>query len=69
MTALYKIAIFAKEKYGGLPMIFSGGVMSNSIIRKEFEEKLGAGFAEPEFSADNAAGIALLAAEYHKRTL
>lgn len=69
MTALYKTALFAKEKFGGLPMIFSGGVMSNSIIRKEFEEKLGAGFAEPEFSADNAAGIALLAAEYHKRTL
>lgn len=66
MTALYKMACFAKENYGGLPMIFSGGVMSNSIIRAEFEEKLGAGFAEPEFSADNAAGIALLAA---KRTL
>lgn len=63
MTALYKIAAYAKENYGELPMIFSGGVMSNSIIRAEFEEKLGAGFAEPEFSADNAAGIALLAAK------
>lgn len=66
MTALYKMACFAKENYGELPMIFSGGVMSNSIIRAEFEKKLGASFAEPEFSADNAAGIALLAA---KRTL
>lgn len=66
MTALYKIALFAKEKYGDLPMIFSGGVMSNKIIREEFEKTLGAGFATPEFSADNAAGIALLA---HKRTI
>ena len=66
MTALYKIALFAKEKYGDLPMIFSGGVMSNKIIREEFEKTLGAGFAAPEFSADNAAGIALLA---HKRTI
>lgn len=60
MTALYKTAIFAREEYGDLPMIFSGGVMSNRIIREEFEKTLGASFAEPEFSADNAAGIALL---------
>ena len=40
--------------------------MSNKIIREEFEKTLGAGFAAPEFSADNAAGIALLA---HKRTI
>lgn len=61
MTALYKTALWAKENYGDLPMIFSGGVMSNSIIKKEFTEKLGAYFAEPVFSADNAAGTAILA--------
>lgn len=61
MTALYKMAEWARENYGNLPMIFSGGVMSNSIIKKEFTEKLGAGFAEPIFSADNAAGTAILA--------
>ena len=61
MTALYKMAVWAKENYGDLPMIFSGGVMSNSIIKKEFTEKLNASFAEPVFSADNAAGTAILA--------
>ncbi|MCQ2484598.1 MAG: peptidase M22 [Clostridia bacterium] len=61
MTALYKMAEWARENYGNLPMIFSGGVMSNSIIKKEFTEKLSAGFAEPIFSADNAAGTAILA--------
>lgn len=66
MTALDKMADYVKDNYGDLPMIFSGGVMSNKIIREEFEENFGAGFATPEFSADNAAGIALLT---HKRTL
>ena len=64
MTALYKMALWARENYGELPMIFSGGVMSNSIIKKEFTEKLNAGFAEPVFSADNAAGTAILASIY-----
>ena len=49
------------KKYGNLPLLYAGGVMSNSIIRSSFEKKYGAYFAEPEFSADNAAGIAYLA--------
>lgn len=36
--------------------------MSNSIIRNNLTNKLGAYFAQPEFSADNAAGIAVLTA-------
>ena len=60
LTALYKMALEAKEKYGDLPMVFSGGVMSNSIIKTELTEKLGAYFAEPIFSSDNAAGTAIL---------
>lgn len=64
MTALYEMALWAKEKYGDLPMIFSGGVMSNSIIKEEFTKRLHANFAEPEFSADNAAGTAILASLY-----
>lgn len=61
MAALYKMALWAKENYGDLPMIFSGGVMSNSIIKEEFTQKLSASFAQPVFSADNAAGTAILA--------
>ncbi|MCH5303945.1 MAG: peptidase M22 [Ruminococcus sp.] len=48
------------KKYGNLPLLYAGGVMSNSIIRKSFESKYNAYFAAPEFSADNAAGIAYL---------
>lgn len=43
-----------------LPLLFSGGVASNSIIREFFTNKYGAYFAEPRYSADNAAGTALI---------
>lgn len=49
-------------EYGELPVLFSGGVSSNSMLRARMTEKYGAIFAEPRFSADNAAGIAVLAA-------
>lgn len=61
MTALEKMMLCAIEKHGDMPVLFSGGVMSNRIIKKYFTEKYGAFFAEPEFSSDNAAGIAILA--------
>jgi len=50
-----------REEYGPLPVLFSGGVASNSMLRKEMTAKYGALFAEPKYSADNAAGIAVLA--------
>lgn len=46
---------------GDLPVVFSGGVSSNSILRERLSGRFGAVFAAPEFSADNAAGIAVLA--------
>lgn len=49
------------EKYGNLPLLYAGGVMSDSIINKAFKQKYNAIFATPEFSTDNAAGIAYLA--------
>lgn len=50
------------KEYGDLPVLFAGGVMSNSIIRQALTQRWGASFATPEFSADNAAGAAILAA-------
>lgn len=50
------------KEFGHLPVLFAGGVMSNQMIRESFTKKFHALFAEPEFSADNAAGIAVLAA-------
>ena len=54
-------------KYGELPIVFSGGVMSNSIIRKKLNEKYNSLFAEPYYSSDNACGIAILASICDKR--
>ena len=34
--------------------------MSNKLMRAQMSRKFEAYFAEPEFSADNAAGVALL---------
>ena len=50
------------EQYGDLPVLFAGGVMSNSILKHRLSERYGAFFADPAFSADNAAGVAVLAA-------
>lgn len=50
-----------KERYGDLPFVYAGGVMSDSIIRDELSALHDCVFALPEFSCDNAAGIAVLA--------
>lgn len=60
-TAIEYMTSCLLHKYGDLPVIYAGGVMSNSIIRKRIEKKFGGKFAAPEFSSDNALGVALLA--------
>ncbi len=57
------------EKYGKLPVVYAGGVMSNSIIQSSFKEKYNASFAKPEYSTDNACGIAYLAYRKHQNVL
>ena len=49
------------ERHGNMPVLFAGGVSSNETIRKNFENKFNAYFAEPQFSCDNAAGLAVYA--------
>jgi len=49
-------------QYGDLPVLYAGGVMSNSILQKQLSEQFGGYFAPPAFSSDNAAGVAYLAA-------
>lgn len=57
---LCEMASQAIEKYGEMPILFAGGVMSNRLMRGAISRRFEAYFAEPEFSADNAAGVALL---------
>lgn len=43
-----------------LPIVYAGGVMSNRYLQSRLGKRENTYFAEPQFSADNAAGIALL---------
>lgn len=50
----------AQRAYPGLPVLCSGGVASNSRLRRALTEQCQAVFAQPEFSTDNAMGAAIL---------
>lgn len=54
------------DKYGKLSFVYAGGVMSNSIISKRLIAKGGI-FAAPEFSSDNAAGVAIAAKMFYQK--
>ncbi|HOV40861.1 MAG TPA: peptidase M22 [Oscillospiraceae bacterium] len=54
------------NEYGKLPVVYAGGVMSNLLIRKRILNRFEAYFANPEYSCDNAAGVAFFAALKHK---
>ena len=58
--AVYKATENALKEYPGLPVVFSGGVASNSMLRQVLVP-LQPVFAQPQFSTDNAMGVAVLA--------
>ena len=49
----------ALKQYPGFPVVFSGGVASNAQLRQS-AQGFEAVFSPPEFSTDNAMGIAVL---------
>ncbi len=49
------------ESNKNAPIVYAGGVMSDVIIREGLSKTFDCVFAKPEFSCDNAAGIAYLA--------
>ncbi len=57
--AVKKATAQAKKIYGDLPVVFTGGVSSNSLLRQEMEP-LGGIFGLPQYSTDNAMGVAVL---------
>lgn len=62
---LGKMSEALRQKYGALPIVYAGGVMSNSIIQNMLSARKDTYFAKPAFSADNAAGISLLCRRKH----
>lgn len=77
MTAMHTLMFVEKtvskmtekliKKYGELPIVYAGGVMSDKIIRSSIESKFRAFFAEPELSCDNAVGVAVIGGYKYKR--
>ena len=59
-NAVYSATVNAMKKYPGLPVVFSGGVASNAMLRNMLEP-LRPVFCEPAYSTDNAMGVAVLA--------
>ena len=58
--AVYLASQQALNEYPGLPIVFSGGVASNSMLR-QIIAPLNPVFSQPQFSTDNAMGVAVLA--------
>ena len=59
-SAVYTATQNALKAYPDLPVVFSGGVASNTILRKTLAQ-IKPIFAQPQYSTDNALGIAILA--------
>lgn len=57
--AVFKASEQALQAYPGLRVVFSGGVASNSMLR-EMVAPLNPIFSEPQYSTDNAMGVAVL---------
>ena len=63
MNAIIAMTDALTVKYGDLPLVYAGGVMSNGLMRRAITARYpNAHFAAPDFSCDNAAGIAVLTA-------
>ena len=56
---ILRASIDALKNYPDLPIVFSGGVASNAMLRK-ITEPLNPIFAAPQYSTDNAMGVAVL---------
>lgn len=57
---LSKLTENLRASYPDIPIIYAGGVMSNKRIGARLAKYKNTYFSAPEFSSDNAAGVALL---------
>ena len=68
-ATLNKLSENLRLKYPDIPIIYAGGVMSNKHIKSKLAHREAVYFASPAFSADNAAGIALLCRRKHIQSI
>ena len=60
ISAITQATEHAMKEYPGMRVVFSGGVASNSMLREKFSH-LDPIFSQPQYSTDNAMGVAVLA--------
>ena len=60
ISAVYQATEHAMKAYPGMRVVFSGGVASNSMLR-QLTAPLKPVFSQPQYSTDNAMGVAVLA--------
>lgn len=60
-SAVHRTTVRAQDKFPDLPVLCSGGVASNRMLRYRLTEFCQALFAKPCYSTDNALGVAILA--------
>ena len=63
--AVYKATAQAREKFGDLPVVLSGGVAGNTMLRRALSE-FNPVCADAKFSSDNALGAAVLASVWQE---
>lgn len=64
--AVYQGTVNAVKQYPGLEVVFSGGVASNAMLRDRLKP-LSPVFSQPQYSTDNAMGVAVLAYRSQER--
>ena len=66
-AVLCQMAADALAAEGEQPLVFSGGVMSNGLLQDALSRRFRCHFAGREFSADNAAGVAIIGGILYQR--
>lgn len=64
-AGIERMSIGFREKYGELPLVYAGGVMSSKILQRRLSTLKDTYFAPPSLSADNAVGVAVNTAKTH----
>lgn len=65
-SVINRVTCAALEQYPNVPVLMSGGVASNSLLRKTLDYAF---FAQPQYSTDNAMGVAVLTSRAMERGL
>ena len=61
-ASVRSMTLAALKEYGEMPVVFAGGVMSDKLIKNMLTPVCDGYFAQPEYSCDNAVGVAIYGA-------